>query len=348
MSEASQEAPHIEDRSRKRAMPDTELAVTRAGGAVKGPARAARTVPTARLVDGVLSRIRVIQDSLHPAERRVADIVVEQPEQVVHLPIADLAALAKVSEGTVVRFCQSVGCQGYQSLKLALAGDLAQPTLVLHSDVSADDAADPGSVAWKVFASDIQALQDTLRLLDPRAFARAVEAIERASTLAFFAVGSSLAVASDAAGRFLRIGFAVQSIADAHTQLVVASLLEASAVAIAVSHSGASREPVECLALARARGATTIAVTARHPSPLTRHADIVLLTMSSETRYREEAMASRIAQLSLLDSLYVSVAIRRADAAVVALRDSSEALAAHRMPPSTVSRKRSRLTTGTT
>jgi DNA-binding MurR/RpiR family transcriptional regulator len=250
------------------------------------------------------------------------------------LPIADLAALASVSEGTVVRFCQSVGCRGYQSLKLALAGDLAQPTLVLHSDLNAEDAGDPMTVARKVFASDIQTLQDTLRLLDPHQFSMAVQAIERASSLAFFAVGSSLAVASDAAGRFLRFGLAVQFFEDTHTQLVVASLLEPSSLAIAVSHSGVSREPVECLALARSRRAATIAVTARQPSPLTEHADIVLLTASNESPYRE-TMASRIAQLSLLDSLSVSVAIRQPDAAVKALRDTSEALAAHRAPQRT-------------
>jgi DNA-binding MurR/RpiR family transcriptional regulator len=289
-------------------------------------------IVAAGLVDGVLSQIRVVRESLHEAERRVADIVIDQPERVVHLPIADLAALAQVSEGTVVRFCHSVGCRGYQSLKLALAGDLAQPNLVLHSDLSLQDADEPMLIARKVFAGDIQALQDTLRHLDPERFSAAVHAIERASTIAFFAVGSSLAVASDAAGRFLRYGLAVKFVEDAHTQLVVASLLESSALAIAVSHSGASREPVECLALARARRAATIAVTARHPSPLTSHADIVLLTMSSETRYREDAMASRIAQLSLLDSLSVSVAIRRPGAALKALRDTSEALSVHRVP----------------
>jgi fructoselysine-6-P-deglycase FrlB-like protein len=80
---------------------------------------------------------------------------------------------------------------------------------------------------------------------------------------------------------------------------VIARLLPSTAVAIAISHSGASHEPVECLALARGRRATTVAVTARHPSPLTSHADIVLLTSSTEARYREETMAShRAAQLA--------------------------------------------------
>ena len=287
--------------------------------------------PFPSVPDGILSRIRVALDSLNPAVRRVAELVLDQPGRVVHLPIAELASLADVSEGTVIRFCTSVGCKGYQALKLALAADLAQPTLVLQEDITTSDAADPAMVAQKVFASDIVALQDTLKLLDPPALMRAVKAIEAASELAFFAVGSSHAVATDAAGRFLRIGIRAHAEVDAHFQLVIASLLPSTAVAFGISHSGVSREPVECLALARGRRATTVAVTARHPSPLTRHADIVLLTMSTETRYREEAMASRIAQLSLLDSLYVSVAIRRPQASLDALRETSEALAAHRL-----------------
>src|SRR5438132_4266621 len=117
------------------------------------------------LPDGMLSRIRVALASLNPAERRVADIVLAQPGQVVHLVIAEIAALADVSEGTVVRFCNSVGCRGYQALKLALAADLAQPTLVLQEDITPADASDPALVAQKVFASDMLALQDTLKLL---------------------------------------------------------------------------------------------------------------------------------------------------------------------------------------
>ena len=281
--------------------------------------------------EGIRSRIRVAMDSLRPAERRVAALVVSEPGTVVHLPIAELASLADVSEGTVIRFCTALGCRGYQALKLALAADLAQPTLVLQEDIVAADAANPAIVAHKVFASDILALQDTLKLLDPTAIMRAVKAIESCSELVFFGIGSSHAVASDAAGRFLRIGLRAYAETDAHLQVVTASLLPSTAVAIGISHSGVSREPVECLALARRRRATTVAVTARHPSPLTAHADIVLLTMSTETRYREEALASRIAQLSLLDSLYVAVAIRRPEASLDALRETSDALAPHRL-----------------
>jgi RpiR family transcriptional regulator, carbohydrate utilization regulator len=283
------------------------------------------------LRDGIRSRIRVLLDSLHPAELRVAQVVLAQPSHVVQLPIAELASLADVSQGTVVRFSTTVGCQGFQAFKLALAADLAQPALVLHEDIVPEDALNPEIVAQKVLASDILALQDTLKLLDPKALRQAADAIDAASELVFFAVGTSHAVAADAATRYLRIGFRAQAPLDAHDQLVVAATLPRTGVVVGISHSGASREPVECLELARGRGATTIAVTSRHPSPLTEQADITLLTVSTETRYREDATASRIAQLSLLDSLVTTVALRRPDAALDALKTTSEALASHRV-----------------
>jgi DNA-binding MurR/RpiR family transcriptional regulator len=281
--------------------------------------------------EGLRSRIRAALDSFHPAELRVGQIVLDQPNRVVHLPISELAGLAGVSEGTVIRFSVSVGCQGYQGLKLELAADLSQPMLAIHEDITPADKGNPSAVAQKVFAADILALQDTLKLQDPTTLLAAVEAMDRASDVVFFAVGSSQAIATDAAGRIVRIGRRAQAPQDAHQQVVAASLILPDAVAVAISHSGASLEPEECLSLAKLRGATTIAITARHPSPLTTHADIVLLTMSAETRYREEALASRIAQLSLLDSLYVSLALRHPASSVEAMKATSEALASHRV-----------------
>lgn len=278
-----------------------------------------------------MSRIVVARDSLFPAERKVAEVVLGAPEQVVLMPIAELAELADVSEGTVVRFTHSVGCGGYQAFKLSLAADLSQPSRVIHGDVEAEDAHAPKTVAAKVFRSDIQALEETLRVLDEETLEAAISTLLDAREIWLFASGTSMPVALDAAGRFLRIGFHAHAETDAHLQLMRASRIGPEDVAFAISHSGLSREPIECLTIARARGAQTIAITGRHPSPLTRQADVVLLTLSSETRYREEALASRIAQLSLIDTLYVSMALRRPELALTSLRETSEALERHRL-----------------
>ncbi|MFV2063186.1 MAG: MurR/RpiR family transcriptional regulator [Chloroflexota bacterium] len=293
--------------------------------------RAATDSSTAGSLGRVLDRIVVSRDSLYPAERKVAEVVLAAPDQVMLMPIAELAEQAGVSEGTVVRFAHSMGCGGYQALKLALAADVAQPTRIIHDDIEPGDADEARTIASKVFGSDIQALEATLRALDEASLEAATAAIAKAHQVVWFASGTSMPVALDAAGRFLRIGVNAYAEIDAHLQLMRASAMEKGDVAVAISHSGLSREPIECLTIARKRGARTIAITGRHPSPLTDEANIFLLTLSTETRYREEALASRIAQLSLIDTIFVSVALGHPERAITRLRETSEALETHRV-----------------
>ena len=65
--------------------------------------------------------------------------------------------------------------------------------------------------------------------------------------------------------------------------------------------------------LAKDAGATTIGLTNFGRSPLLAHAEIVLHTVARETRFRTEAMTSRIAQLAVVDALIACLAMRSYD-----------------------------------
>src|ERR1700687_5713760 len=108
---------------------------------------------------GILSRIRLRLESLSRAERRVAREVLDEPDQVVRLTIAEVAARSAVSEGTVVRFCTSVGCDGYHTLKLQLAADLSERMREIPTDINSSDGTDVDSIATTVFLGDVQALE---------------------------------------------------------------------------------------------------------------------------------------------------------------------------------------------
>jgi RpiR family transcriptional regulator, carbohydrate utilization regulator len=309
--------------------------VPRRAGLIAGESEARMRKRSGResgvLVEGVLGRIRTQENRFFAAERRVADVVLAAPEEVVLMPISELAARANVAEGTVVRFCQAVGCRGYQALKISVAMELTQSNRVILDDVVPGDARRPAVVVGKVFHAGAQALEDTLGVLQEETFEAVVVSLMAARRIAVFAVGSSLPIALDATIRLMRIGAPVDIQFDSHMQLMRASILGPRDVGIGISHSGASRETVENLAVARSQGATTIAITGRRPSPLTAHADHVLLTVSAETRFREEAVSSRIAELSLIDAILVLWELRRSSSTLEALRTTSEALAARRV-----------------
>jgi RpiR family carbohydrate utilization transcriptional regulator len=294
----------------------------------RSTARAAvRLVEEARstVPEGVRDRLQAIRPNLAPTAQRIADYVLEHAADVVHMSVTEVAEQANASEGSVVALCQQIGARGFQQLKIALARDLVQPLQFIHEDLARGD--DVGTVAAKIFHSGMQAMQDTLRVIDTTALERAVKAILGARRVEVYGIGSAAPIAEDANYRLLRIGIESKSVIDSHVQAISASLTGRGVAVLTVSHSGSTHETVTATRLAKQAGATTICITNYGKSPLLAHTDIVLHTMARETQFRTEAMTSRIAQLAIVDALIACLALATYDRAVYTIAKTFEVLA---------------------
>ena len=158
--------------------------------------------------------------------------------------------------------------------------------------------------------SDISdSLRNTEQVLDANALENAAKAIMTANRVVVFGLGNSAAIAQDAAHKFLRLGLSAQSCSDNHMQAIIASHLRRGSVAIGISHSGSSKDIVEALRLCKICGATTICITNYGTSPICETSDIALFTRSDETKHSILGMSSRIAQLTILDSIYTYIVL---------------------------------------
>jgi DNA-binding MurR/RpiR family transcriptional regulator len=101
----------------------------------------------------------------------------------------------------------------------------------------------------------------------------------------------------------------VQAFDDAHLQVTSAALLSPADVVVAVSHSGATKDILSSVAIAKNNGAKVIAITSYAQSELARSADIALVGMGREVRYRSEAAASRLVHMAIGDILYTCLAL---------------------------------------
>lgn len=265
----------------------------------------------------VLARTRNLQPSLTPSEVAVAELVLRHPGEVVLLSIDALAQRASVSTTSVMRFCQNLGFEGFKDFKITLASEIGSAAAVLPEEIRADDT--PMQIARKVFQADVQAISETLELLDEDSLEAAVSALDRARRVEVYGIGSSAPIAIDAYYRFLRIGLRVAVVTDSHMQAVSASLLEPGDVALLISHTGRTQETLRAARHARDAGATLIGLTSFMRTPLLELAHIHLVTATGETAFRVEAMASRIAHLSVIDALYVSLATRRVEDSLATL-----------------------------
>lgn len=280
-------------------------------------------------LSGILDRIAAVRRELPPTAGRIADFIVANASDVVHMSVTEVAERAGSSEGSVIGLCQQLGARGFQQIKIALARDLVQPVQFIHEDLEPDDSI--ATVVEKIFRSDMQALLDTQKALDLGALTRAVAVIRKASRVELFGIGSAATIAEDANYRLLRIGVNSRATVDSHIQAITASLCTPDVVVITISHSGSTIETLTATRLAKEAGATTIVVTNFGRSPLLAHADIVLNTLARETQFRTEAMTSRIAQLAIVDALIAALALADYDRAVNTIGKTFDVLSTKRV-----------------
>ncbi|MEV4659835.1 MurR/RpiR family transcriptional regulator [Micromonospora sp. NPDC049301] len=283
---------------------------------------------------GLIVHISGLLPSLSPAEQRVARLVVADPAAAARRTITDLATAAETSEATVIRFCRSVGMDGYPQLRIRLAAEAARRVEPPDARVVGGDippGADLAQIIATIAFNDARAVEETAEQLDPAVCEQVVEAIANAGRIDIYGAGASGFVASDFQQKLHRIGRIAFYFPDVHTALTSAALLGRGDVAVGISHTGTTSDVIEVLEQARTRGAVTVALTNFPRSPITEVADFVLTTAARETTYRSGATASRLAQLTVVDCLFVGVAARNRSRARKALEATAEAVLSHRV-----------------
>lgn len=261
----------------------------------------------------VLVLIRKAVPSLQPAEQRVAAAVLDDPAGAAGRSSTALATQARTSVTTVMRFCRAIGLPNYPRLRLALASAAAREDArnsdrfwTTEGDISEEDSL--AQVVDKIIYNESGTLEDTRAQLDLDVLARVVDAVAAARRVDIFGLGASGFVGADLHQKLHRIGKIAFVWTDGHAALTASALLGEGDVAIGISHTGSTVDTVEPLQAARERGATTVALTNFARSPLAECADHVLTTAVREMPFRSGATASRIAQLAVVDCLFVGVA----------------------------------------
>lgn len=291
-------------------------------------------VSAGREPGGLIVAISGLLPSLSPAQQRVARFVIADPAATARRTITDLATAAETSEATVIRFCRTVGLTGYPQLRIRLAAEAASrieppDARVLGGNIP--PGADLAQIIATIAFHDARAVAETAEQLDPVVCEQVVAALSGARRIEIYGAGASGLVAADFQRKLHLIGRLAFCFPDAHTALTSAALLGRGDVALGISHAGTTAEAIGVLAQARKGGATTVTVTNYPRAPIAEVADFVLTTAAREATYRTGATASRVAQLTVIDCLFVGVATRNRARTNRALAATAEAARPYRM-----------------
>lgn len=269
-------------------------------------------------------RIKSYYQSMGKAEKKVADWLLRHSEEAIKLSIIELSEKTGASEATIARFSRKLGYGGYQEMKIAIAQDASREYKPLHENVNKADSC--LKIMDKAMGDINETLLHTRNVLDEERLSAAAEAIHTARRVLVFGLGASASVAMDAAHKFLREGIDCMYCADNHMQVIHASHLTDKDVVLAISHSGASKDIIEAIQVAKSCGAKIITLSNYGRTPIEKYSDIVLNTAADETRFSMLALSSRVAQLCIIDTIYLYIAMRRDKAAKAAISKVEKAL----------------------
>ena len=252
---------------------------------------------------GALIRLRGVYPSLKTALQKVANLILSQPEMAIYASVNEVAAASQVSEATVMRFCRTLGFKGFQDFKIALARELVAPSQRKPDVVTA--GGEPAALVHQIFKANIAALEETLEVLDLRQLRQAGEYLLNCRKLAVIGVSGSSPVVEYADQRFNSLGLTVHGFTEMYQMLTATALLRANDAVMAISHFGGTQEILDAARVAKDTGARVIAITSNSIAPLTRIADLVLITAARDMTLPRDSLASFLCQISVIDSLFV-------------------------------------------
>jgi len=274
---------------------------------------------------GGLMRIKEMLPLLPPSEKKIAAYILENPQDIISMTANELGKRSTTSGAAVIRLCKSLNLKGFHDLKIRVAGDLQKTTQQGFRDIEPHESA--MSIIDKMTNNSIQTIRETAELLSIDELEKAVDMLNKARRIHFIGVGASSIIAQDAEQKFLRINKTAYAFEDMHMAATLVANAEKEDVVVGISFSGETGEVANILQLARGNGARTISLTKYGRWTVTEQADVNLYTSATtEPTFRSGATSSRLAQLQVIDILFMSVASLQYDETVMHLAATKDAV----------------------
>jgi DNA-binding MurR/RpiR family transcriptional regulator len=219
----------------------------------------------------VAARIARQRGRLSPAERRVAEVVLERPELLAFGTVARVADKAGTSGASVLRLAARLGYEGFTELQAAVQRAIGQQLRPAAERIQAAPAGAGIDGLARTLEADLDNVQQTLGAVSPESYQQAVGLLAQRRRFVRILAGDAVAgVATQfAAGlSLLRPDVAVVSGSDVAVARQLAVLPEAPSVLVAIDLRRYERWVVEHTRRAADAGADVIALTDSLLSPL--------------------------------------------------------------------------------
>lgn len=272
-------------------------------------------------------KLKEMNEELTKSEKKLAEYILKNLKEVKDINTYELAEKSHTSQATIIRFSKKLGYSGFPAFKIALSEDLGKRSHkrkegLIHNEISIDDSYE--DIARKVVFENTAAIKDTFSILDQEKIEAAVEMIDKSEKILILGAGFSGLVGRDFHYKLMEIGRRTYYDSDTHVQMTNIAVMDEKDVVFVISHKGDSSDIYNVVKMAKQKGIKVISLTRLADNPISSLANIKLHTVAEDVAFRSTAISSRIAQLFIIDVLYIGLVRKNYSEAKKYLESSKE------------------------
>lgn len=250
--------------------------------------------------DNILMRLKANLDFLTNTEKKIADIILYDPQKFTSYALAELSSFAGVSQGSIINFSKKYADGGFPALKLSIARSLHTHDTPLST---ADFCNSPKEALQRSINSCTQAFELTASLNQNETLKRVADLIFNARKVEIYGIYRSAVIATDLYYQLLPLGIPVSFVSDILTCALSASMLDPGDLVIAVSSSGKTQEIINAVKNAKSRNVPVVSLTSNPESPLGKLSDEILVAAANDSSVSGRLSEIRLSQMILADTL---------------------------------------------
>jgi len=278
-------------------------------------------------LNDILTTIRERAPHEDGVNLKIGEEILRDPASVVDVSIKSFANRIGVSEPSVIRYCRSIGCDGFKEFKKYLTQSLVLEQKFSRPETASDTEEGGGDERFSRLSGSVSA---ALRSVSETDHFDRIDAVAKtlmgSQTIAVFGLGGSSAVlAMEAQNRLFRLGLHVIAHQDSYMQRMTAATLKKGDTILIISSTGQPATLVDAARIGRTYGAICV-VLAPAGSPLARTADVLVpIELATNIPYHQPNPV-RYAQLFVLDCIADRIALMIGKPAMETLRRVSSAV----------------------
>lgn len=266
------------------------------------------------MVSNIQTILMKIKDNYHrlaKGQRRIADYILEFPDDAVECSISELASKTNLkSEASIVQFYKFLGFSGYKEFQLTLAQEYASRTFY-HScnNITLDDSVE--EIKRKVFAGAMTTLGMNMDLNNEDVYAIALELLCNVQRIILIGHAASAAICYYANFRFTELGILCHFNMDSHINIAMLAQSNSTDAVLCISQSGETPDLIQQLKQAKKRDVPVVLISGKDDSKMIEFSDVAIRTVSDEANVITDAMSSRIVQMCIIDILFTMISITK-------------------------------------